>query len=405
MRLIYVHQYFLTPEQGGAIRSFHLARGMAKAGIRVDVISSHNRECYDIQDMHGFRVHYLPVPYKNEFGFLKRIWSFWSFVRAAKKLILKLPRPDLFFVTSTPLSTGLIGLWAKRKFAIPFVFEVRDLWPEAPVKLGVVRNPLLKKAFYGLEKRIYQGASKIVALSPAIKKHILKEVPDKEISLITNFSDTDFFFPEYQSKMIDAYDKKSGLKIAYVGAIGFVNGLDQLLNLASAAHEEKLDWQFEIMGKGAALCDLKSRVEMENLFNVSFRDFGDKEMVRDVLACADLVYLSFRKEPILGSGSPNKFFDALAMGKPVILNFCGWVNDLVLQHGIGFYHFPGKEGVLLQELQAYKANPEQWNTMKTAARTLAVERFSKNLAVKKLVGLLKPLHRKGKASGAYNRTA
>ncbi|WP_114751199.1 glycosyltransferase family 4 protein [Pleomorphovibrio marinus] len=405
MRLIYIHQYFLTPEEGGAVRSFHLAMGMAKAGIRVDVISSHNREDYDIQDMHGFRVHYLPVPYKNEFGFLKRLWSFWNFVRAAKKLILKLPRPDLFFVTSTPLSTGLIGLWAKKRFAIPFVFEVRDLWPEAPVRLGIVKNPLLKKSFYGLEKRIYRSASKIVALSPAIKKHIAKVVPDKEVSLITNFADTDFFFPEYQPKVIDAHDRRSSLKVAYVGAIGFVNGLDQLLNLASVALKENLDWEFVIMGKGAALEGLKAKAEMENLNNVSFREFGDKEMVREVLASADLVYLSFRQEPILGSGSPNKFFDALAMGKPVILNFTGWVKELVLQHHIGFYHFPGKETVLLQELKAFKERPEQWSKMKTKSRKLAVEQFSKNLAIKKLIGLLKPLQRQGKASGAYNRTA
>ncbi len=405
MRIIYIHQYFLTPEEGGAVRSFHLAKGLAKAGFHVDLITAHNEQEYDIKDMYGFRVHYLPVCYENEYGFMYRVWAFWKFVRAAKRLIAKLQRPDLLYVSSSPLSTGLVGLWAKKKFASPFVFEVRDLWPEAPVRLGVVKNPVLKHLFYKLEKKIYIGASQIVALSPAIKAYISSMLPGKKIEVIPNFSDTEFFFPDYVPKSIPIYDQRKKPKVVYAGALGFVNGLEQMLSLAKSVKSENLDWQFVLMGKGAFAEKLRDMACNEGLDNVHFLGFGDKGMVREVLADADLIYLSFRQEPILGTGSPNKFFDALAMGKPVILNFQGWINDLVHQHKIGFYHRIGKEEMVIMEIQKTWSDPKKWKMMQEDSRKLAVEQFSRKIAVKKLVTLLRPYQRKGPSTGAYNRTA
>ncbi len=405
MRIIYIHQYFLTPEEGGAVRSFHLAKGLAKAGFHIDLITAHNKGDYDIKDMNGFRVHYLPVKYENKFGFFRRLWSFLCFVRSAKKLVAKLQRPDLLYVTSTPLSTGLIGLWAKKKYALPFVFEVRDLWPEAPIRLGIVRNPLLKNILFRLEKRIYQGASQIFALSPAIKDYVADKVPHKPIEIIPNFADTGFFSPEYIPKNIPAFDRKKIVKVVYAGALGFVNGLEHLLKLAKEAKLQNADWQFVLMGKGAVSPKLRYMAKDERLDNVQFLDFGDKEMVRDVLADADLVYLSFRPVPILGTGSPNKFFDALAMGKPIILNFEGWVKDLVVQNNIGFFHRIGHEEALITEIERSRQNPSDWGNMQSRARKLAEDQFSKRIAVKRLIALLKPYRRKEPTSGAYNRTA
>ena len=114
MRIFYIHQYFRMPEEGGAVRSYHLAKGLAEAGIQVEVITGGNIKSYDQRWIDGVKVHYLPVEYDQKFGFLKRVWAFLAFVRKAKNLIPKLGRADLLYVTSTPLTTGLIGLWAKK---------------------------------------------------------------------------------------------------------------------------------------------------------------------------------------------------------------------------------------------------------------------------------------------------
>ena len=202
MRLIYIHQYFRTPEQGGAVRSYHLAKGLVQAGIAVDMITAHNEPQYDQRWIDGIRVHYLPVAYDQSFGFLKRSKAFWNFVIEAKKLVKKLPRPDLLYITSTPLTTGWIGLWAKKRQALPYIFEIRDIWPEAPIQVGAIKNPLLKKLLYSLEKKIYDQALSLVALSPGIASHLRQTSPRREVALIPNFSDLDSFFPIKSSQTV-----------------------------------------------------------------------------------------------------------------------------------------------------------------------------------------------------------
>ncbi|MEX0884339.1 MAG: glycosyltransferase, partial [Cyclobacteriaceae bacterium] len=140
MKIYYVHQYYLTPVEGGAIRSFHLAQGMAEAGMAVEIIAGHNQKHYGCRWDGKVKVHLLPVNYDNNLSAIRRLLAFYKFVKTAKKLILGMEKPDLFYITSTPLTTGFIGLWAKKKWGVPFVFEVRDLWPEAPIQIKGIKN-------------------------------------------------------------------------------------------------------------------------------------------------------------------------------------------------------------------------------------------------------------------------
>ena len=247
MRIFYIHQYFVTPKQGGATRSYHLAKGMMQHGLDVEMITTHSEDFYDFKIIDGIKVHYLPVPYSQKMGFLKRIWAFLGFVRQAKKLISKLPRPDYLYVTSTPLTTGLIGLWAKQKLAIPYIFEVRDLWPDAPIQVGVIKNTLLKRYLWALEKKIYRQALKIVALSPGIANAIRSKVPTAEVSIIPNFADLSIFqIAPKAPEILQKFELQDRLTIIYAGAIGQVNALHELVELAS-----RTPYQFLIMGEGS----------------------------------------------------------------------------------------------------------------------------------------------------------
>ena len=215
MKVIYIHQYFRTPEQGGAVRSYHLAKGLVQQGMEVEIITAHNQPSYDQRWIDGIKVHFLPVPYDQKFGFLRRTWAFLEFVKQSKSLLKKLSRPDLLYITSTPLTTGWIGLWAKRKMALPYIFEVRDLWPEAPIQVGAIKNPLLIRYLRGLEKKIYQEALSLVALSPGIATHLSQISPKQEVALIPNFSDLDRFFPqENDLQLRESLGLSEGLTIA-----------------------------------------------------------------------------------------------------------------------------------------------------------------------------------------------
>lgn len=406
MNVIYIHQYFRTPDQGGAVRSYHLAKGLVEAGIGVEMITAHDLPDYDQRWIDGIRVHYLPVNYDQKFGFLKRIWAFWKFVVQARKLIKKLPRPDLLYITSTPLTTGLIGLWAKRRMALPYIFEVRDLWPEAPIQVGAIRNPLVKTLLYGLEKRIYDQALNLVALSPGIAAHLQRTSPKREVALIPNFSDLSAFYPKNKNqKLTEELRVSKGLTIAYTGALGLVNAVEELLELAEMAKKQDNNWNFLIMGIGSHEQNLLKIAKEKSLENVRFIPFGSKEKVNEILSLADFAWISFAHLPVLKTNSPNKFFDALASGKAILVNHKGWVYDLMKTHELGVSCLPGKMESTFAKLEKLAENPAEIDQMGRNSRKLAEAYFSKEIAINRLLAVIKPQPNTTQAVEADIRTA
>jgi len=391
MRIIYIHQYFKTPEEGGAVRSYHLAKGLVQAGHDVELITTGNNPTYDQRWIDGIKVHYLPVKYDQKFIYLKRIWAFIDFVKKSKLLLKKLKRPDLLYISSTPLTTGLIGLWAKKKLAIPYVFEVRDLWPRAPIEVGAIRNPLLIRYLQNLEAKIYQNALYLVALSPGIANHIRTISPQSSLHLIPNFSDLEQFQPIPKS---DSILKKYGLEerftIAYTGALGKVNAVEELIDLAELAFQRKKNWQFLIMGEGSHRDHLIQLARKKGLENIVFIPFGNKASVNEVLSLADFAWISFAHLPVLKTNSPNKFFDAIAAGKPVIINHKGWVYDLMKANHLGISCLPNKLDKAFAQLEKLADNPEKIQEMGRNSRKLAKSYFSKELAVSRLAHVLDP---------------
>ncbi len=391
MKVIYIHQYFRAPQEGGAVRSYHLAKGMVGTGIEVEVITGGNSKVYDQRWIDGIKVHYLPVTYDQGFGFVKRVLAFLKFVRKAKRLLLKLGRPDLLYISSTPLTTGMIGLWAKKQLALPYIFEVRDLWPEAPIQVGAIRNALLNNYLYRLEARIYRNALSIVALSPGIAEYIRKMDPNFQISLIPNFSDLESFYPQKKDpKLLAKYGLEECLTIAYTGAIGQVNAVEELLDLAELSGRKGKNWQFLIMGEGSHAQALRKSAEERGLDWVKFLPFGPKKRVNEVLGLADFAWISFAHFPVLKTNSPNKFFDALAAGKAILVNHKGWVYQLVKEHHLGISCLPGKMNQTLEMLESLESNPMEIQKMQANSRELAETHFNKELAIKRLLNLLNP---------------
>lgn len=390
MKIYYIHQYFRAPKEGGATRSFHLAKGLIDAGHEVEVISGGAR-VYDFQKVQGIKVHYLPVSYDQKYGFLNRLLSFFLFVFHAKKLLKKLPRPDILYITSTPLTTGWIGLWAKRKFALPYIFEVRDLWPEAPIQVLGLKNSLLKKFLYGQEKRIYQQALQLVALSPGIANYLREVVPSKKVSLIPNFSDPKIFHPIKKEKnILEQYGLRDALTIAYTGALGKVNAVNELLDLAEMAKAKGKNWQFLIMGEGAEKVALMNQAKVKQLTQVKFFPFGSKYQVNEVLSVADLAWISFAHFPVLKTNSPNKFFDALAAGKGILVNHKGWVYRLMMENQLGFSAIPGSLPVLLSQLEGLELKPKELRKIQANSLALSQQFFTKEIAIYRLLHVFDP---------------
>ena len=328
----------------------------------------------------GIEVHYLPVSYDNHFGFLRRVFAFWQFVSLAKKAARNFSKIDYAYVMTTPLTTGFIALHLKRKLNIPYIFEVGDLWPEAPVQMGVLKNRFLKKWFYKMEQMFYFEAEKVVALSPSIRNYIERVSPNTRVYIIPNMSDCSFFDADVR---LGDISNKNNFQVTYCGALGKANHLDFLLDAAKACKKKKLPVHFNIIGYGSE----KQRLvqQAKKLWNVTFHEHTNKEGVKRLLDDSDAVYVSFKDVDVLNTGSPNKFFDSLAAGKLTIINFEGWLREVVEQSKCGFYHDPHQPEMFVRKLEVFLNNPELLKRYQKNGRKLAELYYDKDIQVKKLL--------------------
>jgi len=208
---------------------------------------------------------------------------------------------NLCYAISVPLTTGLAALWIKWKFKIPFLFEVGDLWPDAPVEMGILQNKMLASTLFGLEKWIYKNALSIVALSQPIKDSISKKTSGKkQVHVIPNMADTEYYTPKRDIVLkpinLNVEDK---FVVSYIGAIGLANGLDYFLECARASQRNNLPVLFIMCGEGAMLNNLVKHSKSLVFENIVFIPFQHMEGVREVLNASDAIFFSYNPVPIL----------------------------------------------------------------------------------------------------------
>ncbi len=383
MRILYVHQYFKTPEEGGCVRSYHLAKGLVEAGHEVTMISGHNHKSGN-EIIDGIELVYFKIPYDNHFGFIRRVVAFYRFVIQSKKYVNQLRHSyDLAYVMTTPLSTGFIALHIKKRLKIPYYFEVGDLWPEAPIKMGAVQNEFIKKWLYQFEKKCYFEAQKVIALSPAIRNYIEATSPETKVNVVTNFSDIGFY--DYKQKL-QSFSAENPLNIGYFGTFGPANDLKSLLHTAKICQGHQVPVHFTLMGAGKDYDAINSLAQ--RLTNVTLIPFGNSKKVKKLLDRQDAVYISFKNLEILNTGSPNKFFDGLAAGKLIIVNFGGWVRNVIDKNKCGFYHEPHEPMEFVRKIQAFIKEPNLIRAYQKNSRQLAESYYSKDLQVRKLLKIL-----------------
>ena len=382
-RVLYFHQYFKTPEEGGALRSYHIAKGMVQSGMHVDMITTYNFSKYQIENIAGIAVHYLPVYYSNNLSFYPRMYSFLKYVFKSIRLTKKLERPDLIYASSTPLTVGLIALYCKWKRNISYLFEVRDLWPEAPIQLKILKSKLMIFLLRRLEKLIYEKADTIIALSPGIQEGISKCYSHPNTHLVSNFADTSFYH-DLRLERVEA----DGIVLGYFGAFGRSNNLEFILQLAEVCQEKKENVTFILAGVGSEkerILSLKSEWNLENVF---IYDYLNRNEIREMLNKVDGCITSFANVDILQINSPNKFFDGLAAGKLSIVNTKGWLKELVEDNNCGFYIDPESPMEFIDKIRPFLENRALLQSYQQSALRLAKRKFCKDLLVKKICDLV-----------------
>lgn len=399
MRILYLHQFFATRESSlGLIRSYEFARRWVEQGHEVTVITSASRlpaeyseSLYGEGVIDGIRVRSVRVAYDNRFGTLRRLWSFLTFMFGATRLALTAGPHDVVFATSTPLTVGIPGWITAWRRRVPFVFEVRDLWPEAAIQMGAIsRYGIIGRVAKAAERFLYRHASYVIGLSPGMVEGILAEgKPLSQVAMVPNSSDLDLFSPgPKDDELVKRYGLGDRFVVGYAGAIGPSNAVED--NVPEAAHvlaeAGRSDIVFLIAGDGKSLDELKRRCE--GLDNVIFTGSMPKAEVPRFTRTADTLMVLFADKPILATNSPNKFFDGLATGRPMIVNSAGWTKDLVEENECGIY-FPAEDGAALAAALTKLADDAQLRaSYGRNARRLAEERFARDILAQQVLDTL-----------------
>ena len=378
MRILYLHQYFATSAMDGGTRSYEFARRLVQRGHDVQMITTDRssesafKGWYMTQE-EGISVHWLPVAYNNHMGFYRRIRAFLHFAFAAGKKANEL-KGDVVLATSPPLTIALPSLYASKKLAIPLVFEVRDIWPRVAVALGILKSPILIFFSKLLEKRTYDAASHIIAVSPAIRDHVSNLCPGKEISVIPNGCDMTLFESGQREPAPKSLHFLSERKlIVYFGAIGKANDTSYIVRLAQKCARLDSSLAFLIIGNGKEETNIErlaQKLEVLNK-NVFLHPAIKKQEIPSVLAMAKIAIVTLRDIEVLWTGSPNKIADALAAGIPIVTNFGGWLTQLLEKHQAGIRLEVCDLDLAAKKLVAVLSNEEWMASSRAAAERLA----------------------------------
>jgi len=397
MKILYFHQHFVTPRGAGAIRSYAMACklidhghqvtmvcgsvGGGNTGLNGPFIDGMRRGAVD-----GIDVIELDLAYSNADGLFKRALTFLKFAMRSVKLALT-ESYDLVFATTTPLTAGIPGIAARWLRGKPFVFEVRDLWPELPRAMGVIRNPVVLWAMGVLEWLSYRSAHRLIGLSPGIVDGIAQRGVNRDcIVSVPNGCDLDIFAAK-ADPWRPVGIKPSDLMAVFAGTHGMANGLDAVLDVAvELKRRGRCDIKLLLIGQGKLKPALQLRAQKEGLDNVVFHDPVNKVRLAGLMASTDVGLQVLANVPAFYYGtSPNKFFDYIAAGLPVLNNYPGWLADMINQHGCGFAVPPNDPKAFADALVLAANDKPTLQSMGKKSHALAQSQFDRQVLAERWV--------------------
>ncbi len=400
MHILYIHQHFATPAGSTGTRSYEFARRWVKAGHKVTLITGYydigglqvNKALYQKQTIEGINVVVVGTKYSNKQSYICRIISFMSFCLLSIYAGLRTIDVDVIYATSTPLTVGIPAMFIKWLRKVPFVFEVRDQWPEIPIKLGIIKNSFLIKTLLWLEKTIYKSCSSIVSLSQGQADGIKEVLTDeKPITVIPNSCDVDVFRPEIDGSGIR---QKRGwgdkLVLIHTGAMGKVNGLQFVIEAADKLKDHS-DIIFVLIGDGNQKSSLENEVKKRGLANVEILSSVPKRELPEYYAAADTGLVIIGNYPIIEHNSANKFFDSLSAGRPVLINYSGWQRKILEENEAGFGCDLYNLEKFVEKVLYLNSHRQQVKQMGRNARRVAIEKFNRDKLAKQALEIISEL--------------
>ena len=390
MHILLIHQAFVSPAEPGGTRHYELASHLAQHGHRFTIVASDlsyltgrrtvaRDRLVTEQDLDGVRVLRAYTYPSLHRSFFWRIVSFLSFMLTSVWAALRAGPVDVVMGTSPPMfqavSAWLVAAVRRR----PFVLEIRDLWPEFAIDIGVLRNQVLIVLSRWLEHFLYACATHILVNSPAYRDYLLnKGVPAGKISLIPNGVDPDMFTPDARGERVrQAWGLNGNFVVTYAGALGLANDIPTILKAANRLRDLP-QIHFLLVGDGKERANLEALARQLQLPNVTFTGSRPKREMSEILAASNACIATLKDIPMFRTTYPNKVFDYMAAGRPTILAIDGVIRQVVEVANGGIFVPPGDDAALANAVLSLSEDHRRAAAMGVAARAHVVEHFNRH---------------------------
>jgi len=392
VHVLIIHQAFASASEAGGTRHYEFARHLISQGHRATVVAGQTTYMTGAAapDQHAEDAITIIRPYTSRSlhkSFVHRAVSYVTFMMSSFIAALRVPDVDVVVGTSPPILQGATALVVARLKRVPFVFEVRDLWPDFAIELKILKNPLIIAGARWLERRLYRGADRLLVNSPGFIPHV-KAVSGRTPVLIANGADASLFSPHQTGAQFrnrwGAHDRFVAL---YAGAHGTANSLETVLAAAELVRDRR-EILFVLVGDGKEKAALEAAARRAGLDNVRFEPPQPKEAMPDVVAAADVCIATLRDIPLFRTTYPNKVFDYMAAAKPTLVAIDGVIRDVVEQSGGGVFVPPGDAQALAGALERLAANRAECARMGASAREFVLRRFNRKDQAESFCALL-----------------
>jgi len=385
MHILLIHQAFITPEDSGGTRHFELCKELAERGHEVtiitgdkDYLSGGKRRGTSSSTCSGLNIRAVRTLAPIHSGFIPRLINYLTFMLNSFLATFLVKKPDVVYGTSPPIFQGLTAYLASRQKRAPFVLEIRDLWPDFVIQIGAVRNPVIISLSRWLERLLYRKADLIIVNSPGFPPHIrAKGVREEKIHLVPNGVDTSLFKPGDNGRAIR---EKLGLEgkfvVLYAGAIGKSNDIGKVLDAASLL-KGKEDIVILLVGGGNEKEKLEKRATIEGLKNVIFIPPVEKSQIPDYIAASDVGLAILKDVPMFRTTYPNKVFDYMAGGRPVLLAIDGVIREVVERANAGIFVPPGNPEAIAAGMVKMCSDQNLQKEMGARGRKFVEEHFER----------------------------
>lgn len=409
MKICYVSQYF-PPEMGApAARAVELSRHWAAAGHAVTVLTGFPnhptgvvpaeyrdrfrrlvvRERIDGVDV--VRTFLLPFPNRKAY---ERMLNYSSFCVSAGTTGLFLPRPDVVIATSPQLLVGLSGWWLARCKRVPFVFEVRDLWPESLSAVGMGRsNSMLHRRLAQIAGFLYRHADRIVVVTPAFEDYLVDHwhVPREKISVIENGVETQLFTAQPGIEQRRELAAEGKFVVSYIGTIGMAHKLETIVGAASRLQETNSEILFLILGEGAEKARIKAFAGNQRLTNVRFVDQQPREKVPAYIGASDVCLVPLKKSDLFKTVIPTKMLEFMSCARPVILGVEGQAKKILEEALAGIAIEPENPDALADAIRHLAENRETARALGENGRQYILRKFSRRHTAERYIRVLEQL--------------